>query len=267
MSLVAVVVSATFSLILGLVSVLLVSVSLPARVVSVPVVGIVTLVMPVAVSVIAKPPEVAKPAANDKFPARSMVLLLLFTLNVRMRCEFSPESEASTSSLTLPVSLMPRATAVLMLGAVSVLLVSVSMPVNVARVPVVGSVTFVAPVAVSVVANAPEVMRELPVANVSVAPTAGAVMVTLLIEVAVAAPRAGAVSTGAVSVLLVSVSVVSRPTIVSVAAGSVNVALAAFDVVSVACVVAPSLRMIVWPACASEPLSFTLCAPQEVWWT
>ena len=45
-----------------------------------------------------------------------------------------------------------------------------------------------------------------PVAKVNVAPTAGCVIVTRLIVVAVAAPKTGVVSVGDVKVLLVSVS-------------------------------------------------------------
>src|SRR3569623_990484 len=68
-----------------------------------------------------------------------------------------------------------------------------------------------------------EAVSVLPSAIVSVEPVAGVVMVTLLIEGAVATPSVGVVITGEVSVLLVRVSVVALPTSVSVAAGSVKV--------------------------------------------
>ena len=53
--------------------VLLVSVSAPARVASVPVVGKVTFVAPVAVNVSAKAPEVVKEPAVDTFPPKVVV--------------------------------------------------------------------------------------------------------------------------------------------------------------------------------------------------
>lgn len=62
------------------------------------------------------------------------------------------------------------------------------------RVPVVGRVTVVFAVVVTVVLNAPEVIKELPFANVNVAEVAGAVIVTLLTLVAVATPMFGVVS-------------------------------------------------------------------------
>lgn len=56
------------------------------------------------------------------------------------------------------------------------------------KVPVVGNVTFVSPVVVSVSELAPEVARVEPSAKVNVALVAGAVIVTLLTVVAVTAP-------------------------------------------------------------------------------
>ena len=70
-----------------------------------------------------------------------------------------------------------------------------------------------------------EAVRVFPSAIVRVALVAGAVIATLLIEVAVATPSAGVVSVGEVRVLLMSVSVVARPTKVSVASGNVRVLL------------------------------------------
>ena len=60
-------------------------------------------------------------------------------------------------------------------------------------------------------------VKVTPSGIVIVAPVAGAVIVTLLSVVAVAAPSIGEVIVGDVSVLLVSVSVVALPTTVSVA--------------------------------------------------
>lgn len=57
----------------GLVSVLFVSVSAPAKVANVPVVGSVTFVVAVVVSVSAKLPEVVKLLANDRLPERETV--------------------------------------------------------------------------------------------------------------------------------------------------------------------------------------------------
>ena len=78
------------------------------------------------------------------------------------------------------------------LGAVNVLLVSVSVPANVAKVPVVGSVTFVVAVDVRVVAKAPAVISELPSISVRVALVVGAVIVTTWQHIAVVRSGFGA---------------------------------------------------------------------------
>ena len=57
-----------YAVIVGLVSVLLVNVSEPAKVAKVPVVGKVTFVVAVVVNVVAKAPEVVKFPASDKEP-------------------------------------------------------------------------------------------------------------------------------------------------------------------------------------------------------
>ncbi len=67
---------------------------------------------------------------------------------------------------------------------------------RVARVPVVGRVNAVGPVVVKVVANAPFVVKELLFANASVAPPAVGMIARLLIEVAVATPKAGVTNVG-----------------------------------------------------------------------
>jgi hypothetical protein len=65
----------------------------------------------------------------------------------------------------LKARLVPEATpkvGVVIVGLVNVLFVNVSVPPNVARVPLVGSVTLVVPVEVKVVAKAPEVTKSPP---------------------------------------------------------------------------------------------------------
>jgi len=84
-------------------------------------------------------------------------------------------------------------------GLVNVLLVNVSVPANVVNVPVVGNVTFVVAVAVNVVLNAPEVAKVEPSATVNVELVAGAVIVTLFTDVAVATPNVGVVKVGDVA--------------------------------------------------------------------
>ena len=66
---------------------------------------------------------------------------------------FNDEPELVTGSVTEVAEASPST------GAVKVLFVSVSVPASVARVPVVGRVIDVVPVAVKVVANAPLVVR------------------------------------------------------------------------------------------------------------
>jgi hypothetical protein len=80
-----------------------------------------------------------------------------------------------------------------------VLFSNVSVPSNVANVPVVGNVTVVSPVAVKVVEKAPLVTKLLLSANVKVAPVAGWVKVNLFIDVAVATPNTGVTKVGEVA--------------------------------------------------------------------
>lgn len=84
----------------------------------------------------------------------------------------------------------------------------------VAKVPDVGKVTLVAPVDVRVVLKDPDVFKDEPSAKAKVADVAGAVIVSLFNEVAVATPKAGVTKIGLVSVLLVSVCASVVPTIV-----------------------------------------------------
>ena len=89
----------------------------------------------------------------------------------------------------------PRVGAV-KIGAVSVLLVKVSVPTKVASVPDVGKVTFVAPLDVNVIGFAPDVANVLPSARVNVAALLGAVIATLFTEVAEATPIIGVIKVG-----------------------------------------------------------------------
>jgi hypothetical protein len=110
-------------------NVLLVNVSDPASVDKVPAVGNVTLVPAVAIKVVSKAPDVVK------FPPIVMVLPV-FATPVPPYC---------------PAIILPFQVVLVD----SVLLVKDSIPANVARVPAVGNVTDVAPVAVKVWAKAP----------------------------------------------------------------------------------------------------------------
>ena len=126
----------------GDVNVLLVNVSVPAKVANVPVVGSVTDVAAVDVNVVENAPTVAR------------VL---------------PEAIVKVEALAGAVNVI----------LFNVLFVNASLPANVANVPVVGSVTDVAAVEVNVVENVPLVANVLPVANVKVAGAAGVVKVML----------------------------------------------------------------------------------------
>jgi hypothetical protein len=78
-------------------------------------------------------------------------------------------------------------------------LVNVSDPAKVAKVPVVGKVTFVVAVAVKVVEYAPLVASVDPSTKVKVADVAGAVNISLLTLVAVATPIVGVTNVGEVA--------------------------------------------------------------------
>ena len=101
--------------------------------------------------------------------------------------------------------------------------------VSVIKVPDVGRVIVVVQVVVRVVENAPTVAKVELLANVRVAVVAGAVIATLLTEVAVATPILGVVSEGEVAftrfpvpVELVVVSAVPPPTAIEVAEAAPN---------------------------------------------
>ena len=84
------------------------------------------------------------------------------------------------------------------------------------RVPVVGKVILVAPVDVKVMELAPEVAKVEPSTKVNVAPVAGAVIVILFIDVAVATPKVGVVKVGEVAKTMLPEPVVVLPKTVTV---------------------------------------------------
>ena len=109
--------------------------------------------------------------------------------------------------LTEVAEATPRA-GVVMVGAVSVLLVKVSVPTKVASVPDVGKVTFVAPLDVNVIGFAPDVANVLPSARVNVAALLGAVIATLFTEVAEATPIIGVIKVGVLALTTSPVPIV-----------------------------------------------------------
>ena len=163
-------------LIIGLVSVLLVRVSVPAIVASVPVVGSVMLVAAVVVNVKEYAPAVARvlPLTRDKTavdavkvsPFRLVAVATPILGVVRT-------GDVENTNSPVPVSLL----IILSNSADVVNAKSDSLFDVVARVPVVGSVSAVPAVAVKVVVNAPTVARVLLLASVNVAAAAGVVSV------------------------------------------------------------------------------------------
>lgn len=128
-----------------------------------------------AVAVAALP--VVEPDVPDALPVKLAVIVPAAKL---------PEASRITSVLAVfAVAWLVPVTVPFKTAVVRVLLVRVSEPARVASVPVIGSVTPVAAVAVSVVENAPDVTSVEPSANSKVAVVAGAVIVTLLMLVAV----------------------------------------------------------------------------------
>src|ERR1700731_5372984 len=135
-------------LIVGDVIVLLVNVSVPASVASVPLVGSVTLVEPVVVRVSELAPLVMKAAASVKLPPSFTVraALTMSIVSVRPAVKVVLDVAAIVTSNAAdvsrmarpvkPVSLPPAIVGVLIAGLVSVLLVKVSVPVSDARVSV-----------------------------------------------------------------------------------------------------------------------------------
>ena len=180
----------------GAVNVLFVRVSVPANVAKVPVIGKVTLVAAVEFNVVAKAPAWVKlPAVDKVVPFANVNVPVVVVI-------FIP--------LILVAVATPRV-GVVNVGAVNVLFVRVSVPANVAKVPLVGNVTLVAADETNVVAKAPDcaklpaVDKVEPFAKLNVPLLLD--IVILLIVVAVAVPRVGVVNVGAVKVLFVRVSV------------------------------------------------------------
>ena len=104
---------------------------------------------------------------------------------------------ANVTSVLVLIS--PVMVGVVMVGDVSVLLVNTSVPAKVDKVPVIGRVTFVAAVEVSVIENAPDVAKVLLLAIVST-PEVVALMVRPLIVVVIVSPvRVGADMVGEVA--------------------------------------------------------------------
>ena len=133
----------------------MVKVSVPAKVAKVPVVGKVTFVDAVLVSVVAKLPDVVKSFPVEILPPR----VIVFPVFATPVPPFAPGNVPVTPVLNgnpvtfvnTPEEGVPNA-GVVNVGLVNVLLVKVSVPPSVAKVPVVGKVTFVDAVLVSVVA-------------------------------------------------------------------------------------------------------------------
>jgi hypothetical protein len=115
---------------IGLVSVLFVSVSLPASVARVPVVGRVTEVVLLSVRVRPYAPEVVRDPARVRSPARFMVRSALFRSKLSVRsAEKAPSEDAKIRSFD-PLSVTDRVAAPVIVGEVivgevSVLLVNV----------------------------------------------------------------------------------------------------------------------------------------------
>ena len=185
--------------------------------VRVPVVGIVTDVVPVVVTVSGNAPTVVTlpamvivfvplltpvpPEAPPSVPARVIVPAPVTGPPVVVRPVVPP---LTATLVTVPVA--PFATLrvpVVIDRPVPRVMVPVVPPSDatvfavVARVPVVGSVRVVAPVAVNVVLNAPDVARVLPLASVRTPVVL--LIVRPLTLVAVAAPSVGVTSTGLVA--------------------------------------------------------------------
>lgn len=158
-------------LMVGLVNVLLVSVSLPSS--------------------DTKSASVTAVLNCDRVPVMVLLpkaMLLLVRVSVVSRPTKVVEA---VGSVTVPVLLIVE-----MMGLVNVLLVKVSDPANVANVPEVGSVTLVEAVEVNVTEWPPDVAKVEPSDNANVADEVGAVIATLFTLVAVATPNTGVTKVG-----------------------------------------------------------------------
>lgn len=185
---------------------------LPVVVCNVPLVGSVRAVVFVAVRVTEKAPTVASVEPSPKVSVAFVAGAVMATL-------FMLVAEATPIVGVVRVGLVARTT----------LPDPVEAFPSAVTVPLVGSVSAVAPVDVKVMEFAPLVASVDPSAKVNVAPVAGAVIVTLLTLVAAATPSVGVVSVGLVArtMLPEPVDVLPRTVTVPPVAGNVNVWLSA----------------------------------------
>ena len=187
--------------IIGVVKVLLVNVSVPANVTNVPVVGNVIFVADVLVNVEANPPTNANVALFGivNVPVPPFIVKLFIVVAVAVP-NVGVVKDGDTRFANVPVTVgkvkeTPEELWIVdIIGVVNVLFVNVSVPANVANVPVVGNVIFVAPVEVNVEAKPPDITNEALVGIVNV--PALPVIVKPFIVVAVAAPNVGVVNEG-----------------------------------------------------------------------
>ena len=186
---------------IGLVNVLFVNVSVPANVANVPVIGNVIFVASVLVNVEVKPPAITSAALFGivNVPAlpvidKPFIVVAVASPNIGV------VKDGDTRFANVPVTVgkvketPDELWMVDMIGVVNVLFVNVSVPANVANVPVVGNVISVAAVLVNVEANPPTIANVALVGIVNV--PALPFIVKPFIVVAVAAPNVGVVNEG-----------------------------------------------------------------------
>jgi hypothetical protein len=186
---------------IGVVNVLFVNVSVPAKVANVPVVGNVMLVAAVVVNVEAKPPDITNAALFGivNVPVPPFIVKLFIVVAVAAP-KVGVVNEGDTRFANVPVTVgkvketPDELWMVDMIGVVNVLFVNVSVPANVANVPVVGNVILVAAVLVNVEAKPPDITKEALVGIVNV--PALPVIDRPFIVVAVATPNVGVVNEG-----------------------------------------------------------------------
>ena len=186
---------------IGVVNVLFVNVSVPAKVANVPVVGNVMLVAAVVVNVEAKPPDITKEALVGivNVPALPVIDRPFIVVAVAAP-KVGVVNEGDTRFANVPVTVgkvketPDELWMVDMIGVVNVLFVNVSVPANVANVPGVGNVILVAAVLVNVEAKPPAITNAALVGIVNV--PALPVIDRPFIVVAVAAPKVGVVNEG-----------------------------------------------------------------------
>jgi hypothetical protein len=158
---------------------------------------------------------------------------------------------------SVPASVTAPVVAVLGVNPVEPALKDATVPAVVAKVPLVGSVTFVAPVVVSVRAFAPDVASVEPLASVNVP----VVLLTVrpLREVAVAAPRTGVTSVGEVDITTLPVPVMALDTkffeaSVNTACEADNEATGPSEFTASTTFVPSQYRSLYWPAGTAIPV-------------